>query len=93
LTKSDWLPKQKASTPQKSDMDTTGRNRWYFEASAETLRSAESTAILEQLAVHHLFDVGAKQRVSIPRMGKRADAVLLAGSIVFIMEYKVGASE
>ena len=26
-------------------------------------------------------------------MGKRADAILLAGGIVFIMEYKVGASE
>jgi hypothetical protein len=30
---------------------------------------------------------------SIPRMGKRADAVLLAEGIVFILEYKVGANE
>jgi hypothetical protein len=30
---------------------------------------------------------------SIPRMGKRADAILLAGGIVFVLEYKVGASE
>ena len=30
---------------------------------------------------------------SIPRMGKRADAILLAGGIVFVMEYKVGAGE
>jgi hypothetical protein len=28
---------------------------------------------------------------SIPRMGKRADAILLAGGIVFVLEYKVGA--
>jgi hypothetical protein len=30
---------------------------------------------------------------SIPRMGKRADAILLAGKIVFVLEYKVGADE
>ena len=30
---------------------------------------------------------------SIPRMGKRADAMLLGGGIVFVLEYKVGASE
>lgn len=30
---------------------------------------------------------------SIPRMGKRADVILLAGGIVFVMEYKVGATE
>ncbi len=27
---------------------------------------------------------------SIPRMGKRADVVLLAGGIIFVLEYKVG---
>src|SRR5262245_23575255 len=27
---------------------------------------------------------------SIPRMGRRIDAVLLAGSIVFVIEFKVG---
>jgi hypothetical protein len=29
----------------------------------------------------------------IPRMGKRADAVLVAENIVFVIEFKVGASE
>src|SRR4051812_15782996 len=29
---------------------------------------------------------------SIPRMGKRADAILLAKGIVFVLEYKVGAA-
>ena len=29
----------------------------------------------------------------IPRMGKRADAVLLLETIVFVLEFKVGASE
>jgi hypothetical protein len=29
----------------------------------------------------------------IPRMGKRADAVLIAGCIVFVIEFKAGASE
>jgi len=29
----------------------------------------------------------------IPRMGKRADAVLLSGNIVFLIEFKVGATE
>jgi hypothetical protein len=28
----------------------------------------------------------------IPRMGKRADAVLIAGNIVFVIEFKAGAS-
>jgi hypothetical protein len=99
-------------------MDTIGRSRWYWEASAENFRRTESTAILGQLVVHHPFDVGSRQRdawlyqiedlkllassvsrghffleFSIPRMGKRADAILLAGCIVFIIEYKVGASE
>jgi schlafen family protein len=30
---------------------------------------------------------------SIPRMGKRADVVVLIGSTVFVIEYKVGSSE
>ncbi len=29
----------------------------------------------------------------IPRMGKRADAVLIVGNIVFVIEFKVGANE
>jgi hypothetical protein len=29
----------------------------------------------------------------IPRMGKRADALLIAGNIVFVLEFKAGASE
>lgn len=29
----------------------------------------------------------------IPRMGKRADAVLISGNIVFVLEFKAGASE
>jgi hypothetical protein len=29
----------------------------------------------------------------IPRMGKRADGVLIAGNIVFVIEFKAGASE
>ena len=29
----------------------------------------------------------------IPRMGKRADAVLVTGNVVFVIEFKVGASE
>lgn len=28
---------------------------------------------------------------AIPRMGKRADAIVLAGNVVFVLEYKVGA--
>lgn len=30
---------------------------------------------------------------SIPRMGRRADAVILAGSLIFIIEYKVGEKQ
>ena len=30
---------------------------------------------------------------SIPRMGKRADAILLCGGIVFVLEFKIGAEE
>src|SRR5689334_8970180 len=31
--------------------------------------------------------------LSIPRMGKRADAIVVVGGIIFVIEYKVGASE
>src|SRR5712692_2562255 len=30
---------------------------------------------------------------SIPRMGRRIDVVLLLGSVVFVLEFKVGASD
>jgi len=118
LDKMGSIAEAKASPPQKIDMDTIGRSRWYWDASAENFRRTESTAILGQLVVHHPFDVGSKQRdawlhqiealkllasavsrshffleFSIPRMGKRSDAILLAGGMVFVMEYKVGASE
>ena len=109
-----------AATPpsKKTDMDTIGHRRWYWEASADNFRHTNSTAILGQLVVHHPFDVGSRQsdawllqiedlkrlasaipqshfflEFSIPRMGKRADAILLVGGIVFVLEYKVGASE
>ena len=43
-------------------MDTIGRSRWYWGASAENFRRTESTAILGQLVVQHHFDVGSRQR-------------------------------
>ena len=30
---------------------------------------------------------------AIPRMGKRADAVIITGGVVFVIEYKVGADD
>jgi hypothetical protein len=60
LTKPGRLPKAKASPSQKIDMDTIGRSRWYWEASAENFRRTESSAILGQLVVHHPFDGGLK---------------------------------
>jgi Schlafen group 3, DNA/RNA helicase domain len=53
-------------------------------------------AWLEQIRVLHDelagLDGSVLMEFSIPRMGRRIDAVLLIGSIVFVLEFKVGES-
>ena len=36
---------------------------------------------------------GAIFSINIPRMGRRIDAVLLIGPVVFVVEFKVGENE
>ena len=61
------------------DLDPRQRNAWL----------AQITLLKEQLAPNprgHLFF-----EFSIPRMGKRADALLVREGMLFVMEFKVGA--
>src|SRR5262245_52445028 len=55
---------------------------------------AQRDAWLEQIRVLRLHLVGLTGSLflefSIPRMGRRIDAVLLVNSIVFVVEFKVG---
>ena len=53
-----------------------------------------------QAEISHLQEVANELRDSyfflefaIPRMGKRADAIVIAGGLVFVIEYKVGAGD
>jgi hypothetical protein len=53
-----------------------------------------------QATIAHLASLGRAMpdthiflEFAIPRMGRRADAVILAGGHVFVLEYKVGARE
>lgn len=62
------------------DVDLQQRNAWLF--SIRSLRQA-----LLSLGEGHLL-----LEVAIPRMGKRADAVLLWAGMVIVLEYKVGAA-
>jgi hypothetical protein len=52
----------------------------------------QQTSILKA-ALADLRDGRVFLELYIPRMGKRADAVLITGNIVFIIEFKVGALE
>ncbi|MCB1504473.1 MAG: DUF2075 domain-containing protein [Hyphomicrobiaceae bacterium] len=47
---------------------------------------------LLQTALARLYDGHIFVEFSIPRMGKRADVVLVVGGIVFVLEFKVGAT-
>ncbi len=61
------------------------------------LLPAQTDAWLEQIRLLQAQLVGLHGSIflefSIPRMGRRIDAVLLIGSIVFVLEFKVGESE
>jgi hypothetical protein len=60
-------------------VDETQRDAWVAEIDLlkQCLDGIDGTVLLE---------------FSIPRMGKRADAVLLIGPIVFVIEFKVGGA-
>ncbi len=59
---------------------TTQRSAWQFEIDIlkQTLEGFTGKLYLE-------FD--------IPRMGKRADAIVIIGSIIFVLEFKIGSEE
>src|SRR5688572_6260559 len=60
------------------DIELAQRNAWLdqIEILKTTLRGVDGTIFLEFV---------------VPRLGSRIDAVLVAGPIVFVMEFKVGA--
>jgi hypothetical protein len=61
-------------------VDLEQRNAWL--AIILSLKSAVST-----LSDGHVFI-----EFTIPRMGRRVDAVILTGGCVFVLEYKIGGS-
>lgn len=63
------------------EVDVLQRNAWAYE-----IRSL-------QRILPNLGDGYVLIEVAIPRMGKRADVILLLAGFVFVLEYKVGASE
>ena len=60
-----------------------GQQRWAWQEQLNILKRS-----LGNLDLGHLF-----LEFYIPRMGKRADALLIVGGIVFVIEFKIGASE
>jgi hypothetical protein len=63
-----------------------------------SLELTQKRAWLEQIDILRtllpkLADAHLLLEFSIPRMGKRADAVLLYGGIVFVIEFKIGATQ
>ena len=62
------------------DLLTTQRDAWLFQINflQSQLANLTGTLFLE---------------FSIPRMGRRIDAVLLVGGVIFVIEFKVGARE
>lgn len=64
---------------------------------AYALEQTQRDAWLEQIAILQSVLQGFQGSVyfeySIPRMGKRIDAVLLIGPVIFVLEFKIGESE
>jgi hypothetical protein len=58
-----------------------GQQRWAWQEQLKVLKQS-----LHNLQDGHLF-----LEFYIPRMGKRADALLITGGIVFVVEFKIGA--
>ncbi len=59
----------------------------------QTQRDAwiEQISILKQVLSHRVGQIYFEY--AIPRMGKRIDVVLLIGSVIFVLEFKVGEKE
>jgi hypothetical protein len=60
-----------------------GQQRWAWQEQIHVLRAS-----LRNLQSGHLF-----LEFYIPRMGKRADALLIIAGIIFVVEFKIGARE
>ncbi len=63
---------------------------------SHSLELTEKVAWLEQIQIlrqglHSIPEGWLAFEFSIPRMGKRADAIVLFGGIVFVIEFKIGA--
>jgi hypothetical protein len=60
------------------DVEQAQRSAWLFEIT-------HLQAVAAALPAAHIF-----LEFSIPRMGRRADAIIVVGGLVFVIEYKVG---
>jgi hypothetical protein len=62
-----------------------------------SLEQSQKNAWIEQISILRSFiskyDGSIYFEYSIPRMGKRIDAILLIGSVIFVLEFKTGESE
>jgi len=65
-------------------------------AHSRTLEQTQLNAWLEQINILNRALINRTGRIyfeyAIPRMGKRIDVVLLIGSVIFVLEFKVGES-
>ena len=65
-------------------------------AHARTIEQTQLNAWLEQINILKRVLLNRSGRIyfeyAIPRMGKRIDVVLLIGSVIFVLEFKVGES-
>ncbi len=63
------------------DIETTQRNAW-----DEQIRILKALSIPESLS----FQARIYFELTVPRLGRRADVVLIVGHVMFILEFKVG---
>jgi hypothetical protein len=93
LTSRAWYSASIAEFFQTSPDTIVGR---LSQNSGFSLLSTQTDAWLAQIALLRERFVGLTGTVflefNIPRMGRRIDAVLLTGAVVFVIEFKVGAS-
>lgn len=78
-------------------LDVTQRDAWVRQIAIlkDSLRSVSGRAVDSGVGVDSRTDWASGQvyfEYSIPRLGRRADVVVLLGSVVFVIEFKVGES-
>lgn len=79
---------------QRSNEEILGK---LAEANDFALEQTQRDAWIEEIRilknVLHRYDGSIYYEYSIPRMGKRIDVILVIGSVIFVLEFKVGEKE